>query len=163
MHACMHASAASSFSPACTTVCREQVSSRSLVFDPVGDASQPLLRFPYKHIARLSKCVRVCRVSLAPLILDRDSTCATQSLRRTHPRTHNGTFLLLLRSRYTPSAGEAAEYGGDGSSGAAEGLFLFSCSSLLEMKADDLVCGGVGGPDQGSQWSSSSAFGWLVD
>lgn len=34
-----------------------QVSSRSLVFDPVGDASQPLLRFPYKHVARLSKYV----------------------------------------------------------------------------------------------------------
>lgn len=63
--------------------------------------------------------------------------------------------------RYTPSAAEAAEYagddgggGGDGGSGGgmggvagagkgAEGLVILSCSALLEMKADDLVCAGV--------------------
>jgi hypothetical protein len=38
----------------CDELGREwQVSSRSLVFEPSGDVSQPLVRFPYKHIARL--------------------------------------------------------------------------------------------------------------
>lgn len=32
-----------------------QVSSRSLVFDPVSDVSQPLLRFSYKHISSMLK------------------------------------------------------------------------------------------------------------